>query len=182
MAIVSLCALVIGAATTTLTWAAFSAQATSPGNSFDTGTVSITDNDGGTALFNAAAIWPGSPISKCIQVTYTGTLPAGVRLYGATTAGTGLEAYLELTVVRGTVSNGTFPDCASFTADSTDHIGLGPGVLYSGPLSGFAIGVTDPGAAWSTNDRHAYKLSIDLADTIAAEGKTVTETFVWEAR
>ncbi len=179
-------ALVIGLVAGGATWSAFNAQTANSGNTFTSGTVTITDNDAGSAMFNLAGMRPGTPVSKCIKVTYTGSLTSGVKMYGAVTGGTGLEAYLQVTVTRGTVSSGAFPDCTSFTADSTNYNALGAGVLYSGLLSGLpatqASGVADPTSAWATNESHWYMFTVDVQDTPSAEGKSATETFTWDAR
>jgi predicted ribosomally synthesized peptide with SipW-like signal peptide len=173
-------ALVIGLVAGGATFSAFNAQTTSTGNSFGAGTVSLTDNDSGSAMFTLPNMRPGAPVSRCLQVTYTGSLPAGVKLFGATTGGTGLEAYLNLTVTRGTIASATFPDCTGFTADS------GGGVVYSGTMaaypSTFASAITDPTAAWTTNEKHVYQFTVDVADNAGAEGKTATQTFTWDAR
>jgi predicted ribosomally synthesized peptide with SipW-like signal peptide len=179
-------ALIIGLVAGGATWSAFNATTTTSGNTYSTGTVSITDNDAGVAMFNVASMRPGVPVSACIKVTYTGSLTAGVKLYGATTGGTGLQAYLQMVVTRGTMSSGAFPNCTSFTPDPTDYTGLGAGIISSGLLSVFpatqATGVTDPNATWATNESHWYMITVDVQDAAAAEGKSATETFTWDAR
>jgi predicted ribosomally synthesized peptide with SipW-like signal peptide len=179
-------ALVIGLVAGGATWSAFNSQTQNSANSFTTGTVTITDNDASAAMFTVPSIRPGVPVSKCIKVTYTGSLSSGVKIYGAATAGTGLDQYLQMTVTRGTVSSGAFGDCTNFTADATNYNALGAGVLYSGLMSGFpatqAAGVTDPTGAWATSESHWYMFTVDVQDSSSAEGKSVTETFTWDAR
>jgi len=178
-------ALLIGLVASGATFSAFNAQTSNAANTFNTGTVTITDNDLGAFMFNLPAMRPGNPVSKCIQVQYTGSLTAGVKLYGATTGGTGLETYLQMSVTRGT-SSGSFGDCTGFVADSTNYSGYGNGVIYSGLMSAYpasqAAGVTDPTAAWATNETHWYMFTVDVQDTNAAEGKSAVETFTWDAR
>lgn len=178
-------ALLIGLVASGATFSAFNAQTSNAGNTFGSGSVSITDNDNGSVLFNLPAMRPGTPISRCIRVTYTGSLNAGVKLYGATTGGTGLEQYLPMSVTRGT-SSGVFGDCTGFTADSTDHLGLGAGVLYSGLMANYptsqATGITDPTAAWAQNEVHWYRFTVDVTDSNDAQTKTATQTFTWDAR
>jgi hypothetical protein len=173
------------------TWAAFSATTASTGDSFASGTVALADNDSGTAVLSRSAAVPGNSDSGCITVSYTGSLASAVRLYGTTT-GTGLDAYLDLKVTRGGFSGAppAFDSCTTFTADATDYIGSGSGVIYDGTLQGFpddhAAGRVDPLAAspetWTTGETHVYKLQITLQDNPAAQGKDVTQTFTWEAR
>jgi predicted ribosomally synthesized peptide with SipW-like signal peptide len=179
------------------TWSAFSATTSNSDNSFAAGTVELSDNDSASALLSFSAAVPGQSASGCIMVTYTGSLPATVRLYG-TTGGTGLDPYLNLTVTRRTIPPlpgrdpppPTFGDCTNFTADTTDWAGLGPGVLYEGTLQDFADDYTggvkdgDPASPeiWTTNAIHAYKVTVTLTDNDSAQGKNATQTFTWEAR
>jgi predicted ribosomally synthesized peptide with SipW-like signal peptide len=177
-------ALAIGLVASGATWSAFNASTSNAGNSFNTGTVSIVDNSNSTAMFTVTNMRPGSPVSRCIKVTYTGSLGAAVKLYGSNNAG-GLETYLSLGVTRGT-STGTFSDCTGFTADSTNYNGLGNGVLYSGAMTSFPAtqptGIADPTATWAQNEAHWYKFTVDVADDNNAENKNTTATFVWDAR
>jgi predicted ribosomally synthesized peptide with SipW-like signal peptide len=167
------------------TWAAFTATTDNSGNSFSAGSVTLSDNDSGAAMLTLTSAAPGATDTGCIRVSYTGSLPATVRLYGTTT-GTGLDPYLSLTVTRGTISSGAFDSCANFSADGTDYIGAGAGVLYSGTLQGYpddyASGIVDPTSAWTNGEEHAYRFTVTLQDDNAAQGKTATQTFIWEAR
>ena len=142
-AVVVVAALVAGYAT----YSAFSSATATSGSSFAAGTVAIGDNDAGGAMLSLNAAVPGDSTTGCIKVTYTGSLPATVRLYGTVTGG--LAPYLTLTVTRGTETAPAFPSCSTFSADATNYIGSGPGVVYSGLLSawpgGYAAGVVDPG-------------------------------------
>lgn len=171
------------ASTAGIAYAAFTAVATNAGNSISAATVAIGDNDGGSAMLSLANATPGSSDTSCIRVNYTGSMNASVRLYGTVT-GTA-AAHLILTVTRGTDSSPSFDSCASFTADATDHIGAGPGVIWSGLLSTFpsswAAGVVDPGT-WTTSEAHSYKFVISPVDRAAAEGLSTTFSPSWEAR
>jgi Camelysin metallo-endopeptidase len=177
-------ALAIGVIASGATWSAFNANTSNAGNSFNTGTVSIVDNASGTAMFTVTNMRPGTPVSRCIKVTYTGSLSSAVKMYGSNNAG-GLEPYLSLNVTRGT-STGTYGDCTGFTADSTNFSGLGSGVLYSGAMTSFpstlGTAVADPNSTWTQNEAHWYKFTVDVADDNNAENKNTTATFVWDAR
>ncbi len=70
------------------TWSAFDRTASSPGNSAATGTVVLTDNDGGSALLSLSGARSGSSVTSCTKVTYGATVPAEVRIYG-TVGGSG---------------------------------------------------------------------------------------------
>ncbi len=171
------------------TFSSFSSVTTNPGNSFTAGTVAISDNDGGTAMLSLAAAKPGDADTSCITITYTGTLDSAVHLYG--TLSGSLPQYLTLTVTRGTASAPTFDTCTGFTADATNYIGQGAGVVYSGALSAFpaswAAGLVDPAVGggtetWATNEVHTYKLAVTLQNANAAQGLSGSADFTWEAQ
>ncbi|MGH2572497.1 MAG: SipW-dependent-type signal peptide-containing protein [Actinomycetota bacterium] len=170
------------------TWSAFSATTENTGNAFDAGSVIISDDDAGSAMLSLTNAKPGDSDTSCIMVTYTGSLPATVRLYG-TTAGTGLDQYLDLTVTRGTKVSG-FDSCADFVPDPTDYIGQGAGVIYVGTLQGYpdsyAGGIVDPTAGspetWTNPETHSYKFTVTVQDDGGAQGLNATQTFTWEAR
>jgi hypothetical protein len=168
-------------------WATFTSSA-SVAASYGSGSVVIADNDSDTAMLSLSNAQPGASSTGCIQATYTGSLPATVRLY-ATSSGTGLDQYLDLTVTRGTISSGAFASCTNFSADATNYLGAGNGVIYTGTLQGFpsdyAAGLVEPTAgapeSWTNPETHAYKLVVTLQNNTGAQGKTATTTFTWQA-
>ena len=174
------------------TWAAFTASTTNSGNAIAAGSVALTDNDGGSGvMFSLTGLTPGQTTSRCIKVTYNGSLASDVRMYG-TTGGTGLDAHLGVTVTRGSYSTDPgFSSCTNFTPDTSSHVsGQAPGVVYAGTLQDFpdsyAAGVVDPAASnpedWRTGESHVYKIEVTQGDEPAAAGKNATQTFTWEAR
>jgi predicted ribosomally synthesized peptide with SipW-like signal peptide len=181
----------LGIAVGQLTSAAFSDTADNSANNFQAGSVSITDNDNGDLMMSMANAKPGASSSACINVTYNGSLDTNVRLYG-TTSGTGLDQYLTLTVTRGSfgASAPTFASCNGFSADPTDYLGAGNGVVYNGTLQGFADGfaggTVDPllgsPEIWVAGESHAYRFVVSLQDHSGAQGLTAQQTFTWEAR
>jgi hypothetical protein len=186
-------ALVVGVLATvagTATWSAFSNSSTNSGNRFESGTVTITDNDNSGTLVSLANATPGTTATGCIKVSYDGSLDASVKLLG--TVSGSLAQYLTVKVTRGTDGGSSFPGCGSFTPDTRDYVGQGAGVLYNGNLSSFptsyAAGITDPdnssGATetWSSGEAHAYKLEVTLQNDTAAEGQSANTSFTWEAR
>ena len=180
--------LVAGVATTAA-FAAFTGSKSNPDNQFQAGTVAITDDDdnGSTPIVSLAAGDGGDATTGCIEVHYTGTLPAEVRLRGSTTGP--LASKLNLRITRGT-GVATFPNC-SFTPDATDYIGQGAGVVYDGTLasipSTWASGVLDPPGAsretWTQNEKHVYRIRVSVPTDGSAQGVgNSTAQFTWEAR
>lgn len=170
------------------TYAAFSGTTSNTGNAFAAGSVVLADNDSGTAMLSLSGAKPGNSDTGCIRVSYTGSLSATVRLYASVSGA--LPQYLNVTVTRGTDPNPTFDSCASFTADGTNYIGAGAGVIYSGTLSAFpttyAAGIVDPTsgspATWTNPTAHSYRIAVSLANNAAAQGLSGSASFTWEAR
>ena len=103
----------------------FSATTTNAGNEISAGTVALSDNDAGSAMYNLNGATPGDTATSCIKVTYNGSLNSDVRLYSPDTVGV-LAPYVDMTIEEGTQSSSTFPDCTGFTASG--------GPIYSGTL------------------------------------------------
>jgi hypothetical protein len=169
------------------TWSAFDRTASSPGNAVATGTVALADNDGGSALLSLTGARNGSSVTSCTKVTYSGTVPSDVRVYG--TVSGGLAAYLTLTITRGTIGGSpAAKSCTGFTADSTDYLSKGAGLIYSGTLSAFPTSATtalvDPtsGATeqWDAGEAHAYKLTVTM-NSASGTGMSATADFTWLA-
>jgi hypothetical protein len=172
-------------------WAAFRATAPNSGDAIAAGTVALTDNDSGSAMFSLSGLKAYDTSTKCIKVTNSGSLASQVRLYGST-SGTGLDRYLSVVVTRGTYSTDPgFSSCSNFVPDSGTYVsGQSPGVIYSGTLQSFptsyAAGINDPPSGsvedWVPNESHVYKIEVTVGDQDSAASKNATQTFTWEAR
>ncbi len=166
-------------------YSALSATTTNGSNTWAVGSVNLTDDDSGTAMFTATNLKPGSTGTKCIAVTSSGSLPSSVKLYGGTYSNTNsLGAYLDLSIQLGT--GGTFAGgCGSFVADGTNP------TVYTGTLAAFASASTAYGSGqgvWaptgSGSETRVYKFTYTVnsgaPNTIA--GGTAAITFTWEAQ
>lgn len=168
-------ALVVGMAV----FSAFSSTQASSTNTFTAGTVVLSANGSGQQLFNLPTMKPGDSATECVEVSYSGTLPAGVQLYGSE-AGT-LAPNLATTIVRGTFP-GAAPSnfgCAGFTPDS------GGGILFSNTLDQIptsASPITDPGS-WTNGSVHDYKITVTLPSNApnSAQGEPASAAFTWQA-
>jgi len=169
-------------------FSAFSSQTDNPGNVVTAGTVTLSDNDAGSALYSLTAAKPGDSQTSCIKVTYAGSLNADVKIYTPSTIGE-LGPNVTLKIEPGTQASPSFPSCTGFTPDSG-------GALFEGTLSSFAAehgsyatGVADyPGTVatkWATNDAVVYRVTATLSASApdSAQGKTTgTHVIRWEAR
>ena len=168
---------------------AFSSTTENSANEFAAGTVNISDNDAGSAMYDVTNQKPGVTVERCIKVTYTGTLNADVKLYTASALGS-LAPYVNLTITPGTQAVSVFPDCTGFVAD-------GGGSIFSGTLQGFATahsgwanGLADnpgSGTEWATGNTVVYRFQVSVQDTNSANGgssalTTGEHAFTWEAR
>lgn len=156
--------------------AAFSDTTVNPSNSFATGSVTITDDDSGTALYTLTDMSPANPVVDCIEVTYSGTLtPADVRIYG--TSSGALAPFLDTTIEIGT--GGSFGDCTGFTPTST----LFNNTLdnYSTTHTNWATGLAAFTAASNPTVR-VFRFTVDVQNNPAAQGLSGNADFTWEAQ
>lgn len=172
---------VVGAVATAGAFSAFSGQTDNPNNQIAAGTVDVQDNDAGGALYSIAAAKPNDPKESCIEVKYTGSLPADIKLYRVPGALGSLGPYANLKVEYGTQATPSFPSCTGFTA---------AGTLYDSDLPGFATDYTGgyaatPGADgdWDQNETLVYRVTVSIDNDSNAEGLTTgAHSLRWEAR
>jgi len=162
-------------------YSAFSATTSTPTNNWSAGTVALSDDDQGVALFNAANLTPGATGTKDITVTSSGSLASTVKLYGTQAATTkGLSSYIDVTITEGTGTGASFTPLAAGSN------------VYTGTLADFASARTDYAngiTAWtptggSTSDARTFeiKYTLDAATPNTAQGGTAALGFTWEAQ
>ena len=97
-------------------YAAFTGTTRNSGNSWSTGSVALTDDDAGSARFQASGMVPGSTETKCITVTANATVPGVVKAYAVNPVDSAakLADYVKVSVKYG--SGGGFGSCDGFTA------------------------------------------------------------------
>jgi hypothetical protein len=163
--------------------ARFTATTSNTGNTLTTGTVVLTGTAAtGSQFFTVSNAIPGSTAITCVITTYTGSLPATVRMYVPSATGT-LSSYM---VFRLQVGTGTNTDCSDFTATTTLYNTTGMRAA-SQTLAAFitasntwANGV----GAWSatTNTTRTWKLEWIVQSTDAAQSQTTSFQPRWEAQ
>lgn len=173
----------VGGLATLGAFSAFTSQANNPNNRVSSGTVTLADNDGGTALYDFTNAKPGDSQTSCIRVNYTGSLNANVKLYTPDTIGA-LGPQVNLKIEPGSQASPSFPSCTSFSADGA--------AIFDAALSTFpttyAGGVADfPGAssAWTNGDAVVYRVTATLSASApdSAQGATTgLHTIRWEAQ
>lgn len=159
--------------------AAFTATTVNNGSSLAAGDVKLTDDDANTVMFNLSGMKPGDTATRCINVTYTGSLTADVKLYGAV-AGSGLAPYLTTTIDIGSgAAGGAALSCTGFTGGTNLHNGTlaafgSANTNYANGLGGFN-GATNPTSK-------SYRVQVTLQNNNAAQGKNATLDLTWEAQ
>lgn len=166
----------------------FSATTQNSGNEISAGTVVLSDNDAGSAMFNVTNAKPGETWTRCIKISYSGTLPSTIHIYQLGGQGP-LSSYLKLKLEQGTQTEATFPSCSGFTPDGTN----GTGVDYEGPAFGWVGTTYETGApvvpfgktAWGPGESVVFRSTLTLspeAPELAQGNTTGSFTLVAEAR
>lgn len=111
-------------------YAAFTGQTRNAGNDWSTGSIALTDDDKGGAMFQVSNMLPGDSQTRCITVTANASVPGTVKGYAVnpTFSSSVLSNHIMVTVLEG--SGGSFQDCAGFTSQGT--------IAQSVPLATFA--------------------------------------------
>lgn len=165
--------------------AAFTGSTDNTGNSWDAGTVTLTDDDAGSALFTATDQKPGDTATQCIEVTYGGSITpsAAVDLFAAVTetndgTGNGLGDDLDVVVEVGAAGS----SCLLF--------GLGGTEVYNGTLAGFNTSASALSTGWTPvvggltpDTMRPFRFTVTLgADTPNdAQGDGADADFTWSA-
>lgn len=184
LAVVIAAALLVSHVVVRETRAAFSGTTANSSNSFASGTVSLSDDDSGSAMFSVSGMTPGDTVYGCITVTYTGSVDAAVKLYGSASTTT-LAPYLDLTIKEGSMSGGS--NCqTNFVAGDTIY---SPGTVSSflSSHTGWADGLPADSGGWTpaggSNAAKTFQFTVTLQDDNNAQNKSVTGlAFTWEAQ
>lgn len=164
------------------TEATHSAAAGNPGNSWATGNVAVSDNDAGGALFNASGLQPGATGTRCITVSYSGTVNSTIRLYAASVSGsTALANDLHLTISTSPVASAVSdPTCANaYTWTQAWTGSLTTLNSYTGYANPVPLSTT-----WTTGSaqHRAFRISYVFTPTTPVQGTSTSTTFTWGAR
>lgn len=158
--------------------ALFTATTDNGPQSFTTGTVTLTDNDANGVMWSVTNLKPGDNDTKCIRVSYTGSLAASIKVYGAgLTATAGLEQWIRFTIDEGTSSSVVYPACTNFA---------GPTNIFDAAVSSFGTswgtgtGNWAPSAAAAKDYRIKY--TVDSAIPNNFQNANLQISITWEAQ
>ncbi len=165
--------------------AAFTAQTRNTGNSWETGSVLLSDDDMGVAGISIINAVPGQSGSKCIVVTSTSSTPGTVKTFIERVGAQGLENNILISFEKGT--GGTFANCTGFVADEPP-LPAATLALAGANFSTYATGALP----WvttgnSSGESKTYRVSwvfstTGLSQTAidALQGKSASADVVWE--
>ncbi len=184
-----------------LTWhatsAAFTGTTSNLSNALAAGTVAMADDDTGvspitgTPMFSTAVstgnLLPGNTGTRCIRVTYNGSLtsPTAVKVYATGLSGTGLGTYLDFSIEEDTNGLGDYSACGSFLGTYIHQSGTPAG--STGTLGYFAANMTNYSngvGIWTptvSGEAKTYRFRFTLQSNALADGLNATISLVWEA-
>lgn len=137
--------------------AAFTATTQNQGASFAAGTVVLSDDDSGSAMFAAGDLGPGDSTTRCLTVRYDGTLPGTVRLFASPAPGA-LAPHLQVTVDEGSGGSGT--SCAGYSRQVATLAGV-PLADVSARFTDYATGTGSWGVTGPGQQRR-YRVTVTL--------------------
>ncbi len=181
--------------------AGFSGSTTNGTNSWETGSVSLTDNDAGVAMFSTTGstrsmgvtgtadgkLNQGDVLRRCMQVQYTGSISGNtgmnVKLYGTAGTATALAPGLDVKIQQ---LAGTPTDCTDGSWSTATTI-YDSGVVaatndnqlndFTTNVGSFANGVGSWNAP-TTNEAKYYRFVMTV-NTAAAQSAAAEATFTW---
>ncbi|GGJ94290.1 hypothetical protein GCM10010123_25170 [Pilimelia anulata] len=164
----------------------FSATTSNPGIAFAMGSLSLSDNDSGVALFTVSGMAPGQTASNCIVISYTGAIASTVKLYTANYNATDGAAdgatapnWLRMHIQVGTGTCGAPVGLTSVTAGAPgDTMTTVSGKTNFG--NGYGTGWTNATGGDTRVFRFTYTLDSAAPNTAQSDG--ITTDFVWEAQ
>lgn len=144
-------------------YSAFSGTTRNSGNSWSTGSVALTDDDNGTARFQATNMVPQQTETKCIAVTANASVPGIVKGYAVNpvTSAAKLDDYIKITIDHGT--GGGFGTCDGFTKTG-DSIATPTALSTLAAAKDFSTGVGGWAVAAGTQTR-TYRITYTFDTT-----------------
>ncbi len=164
--------------------AAFTDTTENPDNSFAAGTIVLTDDDAGAALFtmpNTTTV-PGSTSTQCITVTYSGSVtdPDIVKVYAqqAVTDSDNLSDYIDVVITQGNLG----ATCGAFVGTQ----------IFSGTVNTFdnttsyaasTYGTWEPTLVTDASRAYQIQVTINASAPNSVQGDTVSNLdIMWETQ
>jgi hypothetical protein len=151
----------------------FDASTANPGNSFSSGTLTMSnDKDGSLVVTVASDMKPGDVSCGTVTVKNTGSLPAQLELSESAVTGGGASSfgrYLQMHIVQ----DGSFSSGCTLAAGGSDVYAAG--AFDSLPITKLTGGIAGPTPAagsavgdWASNESHTYAIVVSFPNSGAA--------------
>lgn len=170
--------------------AAFTAQTQTPNNSWDSGTVVLSDDRVG-AMFTATNLVPGSTGTQCINIEYDGDVASTVKMYGdpGNVPDLALADFLaidvSLAVAGTTCADAVDGDYTRFFGDgnTVDNVAVDTLDEFLTAHTDFSDGTGTYVTPAAPNYVRAFRIKYTLIDDPAADDLEATGVnFIWEAQ
>jgi hypothetical protein len=159
-------------------YAAFNGATSNPGNTWNAGTVVLTNNKA-SAMFTATGVTPGYTEAHCITVTSGSNVATVLSFYATQGANTnGLADNLNLKVEAGAGGTDAGNDCTGFVVAQTLHNGTMTSLSTGHGTAVSAIDITAPLAAAGSQQ---FKITASLPSNApnSVQGGTAGMDFNW---
>lgn len=161
---------------------AFSSAADEAKYSIAADSVSLQDDDHGTAMFGASRLKPGSSGEKCIVVSSPTKLVSTVKLYATGYRTTnGLGDHINLVIDEGTGGSFGSPgsnSCEGFSFHGNDFRGTLS--AFAAAKKDFASGVGGWAPQGSVSRTYRFTFNLDLEAPNSAQSGTASAGLTWE--
>ena len=171
----ALATVLVAVGITAASGANFTASSANPGNSFATGTLSMSNSKAGTFILSASDMRPGDPATTgTVDIANTGSLS------GAFTLVRGTPADSDSTNPLSGKLNVLVTDCGTFASGTPVCGDAGDVQKYAGTLA--AMGTTSMGT-FAAAEKHRYQFSVSLDSSAgnAYQGDSSVTQFDWNA-
>jgi hypothetical protein len=164
--------------------AAFTAETYNAGNNWAAGSVAISNDGTGGAMFSLNNVTPSATGSHCIVVTTDADVAGTVKTYLQNNISDGLQNNITMKIEMGT--GGSYSDCTGFTATATEDTQTMASLFASHSTYGNGILPWVPPGDSATHSRtYKFTWTFDTTDLTEAQindlmGKSVRTDIEWE--
>jgi hypothetical protein len=162
--------------------AAFSGSTSNGPQTYQAGTVTLSDDGQGSLYTSVANLSPGDTSTNCVKVDYSGSLPANVKLYATVASDTGLGGNVTFTIDQGTTGPAASRTCGTAPAFGGTVTNLATDVTATTLPTTYAGGYTCWTAASGDNRWYRITYTLDPATPDTGQGKQMDVTFTWRAQ
>lgn len=149
--------------------AAFTGSTADSSGVVSSGTIELGDDDQGRSLFDLRDLVPGRPVTRCLEVAYTGTI-LPVELAVRAEARGSLAQFLDVTIDAGT--GGGFESCNGFVPSDA---------VYRGTLDDLAArSWVEVAEIVNSSERRTFRIEVAVQDRAEALGRETTLELAWE--